>query len=326
MKRNVKWIVFIFLGLSLLVGACAPMSASEDAMFMESAPMMADYDMVAEEPAMMAESEMMAEERGMPAGVGETARTVERMVVYNADMRIAVESPEDTMQTIIRLAEEAGGYVVSSNLFRTQTDRGSMPQANLRVRVPAGRLNSIMEEIKSLTPDPREDVLSENISGQDVTAEYTDLESRLRNLEAAEQALVQLMEQAQDPQDVLDVFGELTYYRGEIEIVKGRMRFLEESAALSALSVDIIAKRALQPIDIAGWQPQGTARRAVEALVEAAQFVGDALIWFGIFCLPFIIPLGVVIYFIVRFFRKRKAKKKAGKDEKEVINGNKDSQ
>ncbi len=311
MKQNTKWLVFVLLGLSLVVGACAPMSAAEDAM-MESPPMMPEYDFAAEEP-------MMAEERGIASGVGEPAKTIERMVIYNADMRIAVEDPEETMQEIINLAEEAGGFVVSSNLYRTQTDRGSLPRANLMVRVPAERLNAIMAEVKSLTPNPREDVLSENVSGQDVTAEYTDLESRLRNLEAAEQALVQLMDQAQDPQDVLDVFSELTYYRGEIEIVKGRMRFLEESAALSALSIDIVAKRSLQPIDIAGWQPQGTARRAVEALVDAAQFLGDALIWFGIFCLPFLIPLGLVVYFLVRLFRKRKAQKKAEKAEIEEI-------
>ena len=319
MKINKKWILFVFLGLSLVVGACAPMAANDRAV-MDAPEMMPEYEMVAEEPM------MMDEERGIVDAVGEPARTIERMVIYNADMRIAVESPEDTMQAIIDMAEEAGGYVVSSNIFRTQTDRGNTPRANLRVRVPAEKLNSIMEEIKALTPNPREDVLSENVTGQDVTAEYTDLESRLRNLEAAEQALVQLMEQARDPQDVLDVFGELTYYRGEIEIVKGRMRFLEESAALSALSVDIVAKEALQPIDIVGWQPRGTVRRAVEALIDAAQFIGDAVIWFGIFCLPFLIPTGVVIYFMVRYFRKRKAQKKAGKDKKEVIKGNQDTQ
>jgi hypothetical protein len=242
------------------------------------------------------------------------------MVIYNADMRISVEDPEATMQTIIEMAEDAGGYVVSSNLYKTYTDRGSLPHANLMVRVPAGRLTSIMESIKSLTPNPKDDVLAENVSGQDVTAEFTDLESRLRNLEAAERALVELMEDAQDPQDVLDVFSELTYYRGEIEIVKGRMRYLEESAALSALSVDIVAKRSLQPIEIVGWEPQGTAKAAIEALIEAGQFIVDALIWFGIFCLPFLIPLGVVVYFLVRYFRKRKAQKKADRAEIEELN------
>lgn len=308
MKKNKMWLVFIFLGLSMIISACAPM-ASSDRDMMESPAWAPEYEMA------MEETMMSAEERGIPSGIGDSARTIERMVIFNADMRIAVESPEDTMQTIINLAESAGGFVVSSNIFRTQTDRGTLPRANLMVRVPAERLNSIMAEIRTLTPNPRDDVLSENVSGQDVTAEFTDLESRLRNLEAAEQALVQLMEQAQDPQDVLDVFTELTYYRGEIEVVKGRMRFLRESAALSALSVEIVAKRSLQPLEIAGWEPQGTAKQAVEALISGAQFLVDALIWFGIFCVPFLIPLGLVIYFLVRLIRKRKARKAAEKEK-----------
>jgi hypothetical protein len=310
------WLLFVFLMISLVVGACAPMRASEEAGWEmpASAPVADSYDM-AMEPEFA-----VAEERGFTSGVGESAKEIERMVIYNADMRISVEDPEVTMQTIIDMAEDAGGFVVYSNLYKTVTDRGSLPQANIMVRVPAGRLNSIMESIKALTPNPRDDVLSENVSGQDVTAEFTDLESRLRNLEAAEQALVELMEDAKDPQDVLDVFSELTYYRGEIEIVKGRMRYLEESASLSALSVDIVAKRSLQPIEIVGWEPQGTAKAAIEALIDAGQFLVDALIWFGIFCLPFLIPLGVVIYFLVRYFRKRKAQKKAEKAEIEALN------
>jgi hypothetical protein len=311
MQTKRLWVLMVFLGLSMVVGACAPMRAAEEA-FMEMPAMAPGFDSfeMAVEPEFM-----MAEERGMVSGVGEPAKAIERMVIYNADMRIAVEDPEVTMQTIISMAEEAGGFVVYSNLYRTVTERGRFPQANLMVRVPAERLNAIMETIKGLTPSPRDDVLSENVSGQDVTAEYTDLESRLRNLEAAERALVELMDQAQDPQDVLDVFSELTYYRGEIEIVKGRMRYLEESAALSALSVDIVAKRSLQPIEIVGWEPQGTAKQAIEALIDAGQFLVDALIWFGIFCLPFLIPLGVVVYFLVRYFRKRKAQKQAKKIE-----------
>jgi flavin-binding protein dodecin len=307
MNSKKRWSLFVILGLSLLLGACAPMRAAEEVM-VEAPPMAPAYNGYEES----VEAEYaVPQERDLTSGMGESAKAVERMVIYNADMRISVVDPEQTLQTIIEMVEDAGGFVVRSNLYKTYTDRGSLPQANVMVRVPAGRLNSIMEAIKGLTPSPKDDVLSENVSGQDVTAEYTDLESRLRNLEAAEAALVDLMEQARDPQDVLDVFSELTYYRGEIEIVKGRMSYLEESADLSALSVDIVAKRSLQPIEIVGWEPQGTAKAAVEALIKAGQSVVDALIWFGIFCLPFLIPLGVVVYFLVKYFRKRKANKQA---------------
>jgi hypothetical protein len=153
------------------------------------------------------------------------------------------------------------------------------------------------------------------VSGQDVTSEYTDLESRLRNLEAAEAALVELMNDAQDPQDVLDVFDELTYYRGEIEMVKGRMKYLEESAAMSAITIQVIAKESLQPIEIAGWEPKGTAKKAVEALINTGQFIADAAIWFGIYCLPFLVPLGIGVYFLVKIIRKRRIAKKAKKME-----------
>jgi hypothetical protein len=93
------------------------------------------------------------------------------------------------------------------------------------------------------------------------------------------------------------------------------MKYLEESAALSAITVEIIAKESLQPIEIAGWAPQGTAKRAVEALIDTGQFLADAGIWFGIYCLPFLIPLGVGVYFLVKVLRKRKAKRKSKQTE-----------
>jgi len=254
--------------------------------------------------------------RGFEAGTGESASAVERMVIYNADLEIAVEDPVAVMKSVIAMAEDAGGFVVYSNLTKNYSSSGAaLPRASLTVRVPAEQLDSIMTAIKNLTPDPSEDVISENVSGQDVTAEFTDLESRLRNLEAAEAALVKLMEDAQDPEDVLNIFDELTYYRGEIEVVKGRMQYLEESVSLSAISVVIVAKESLQPIEIAGWEPKGTAKRAVEALINTGQFLADAAIWFGIYCLPFLIPLGIGIYFLVKVIRKSRANKKVKKVE-----------
>jgi hypothetical protein len=268
----------------------------------------------------MAEESMASEGMGVAddssrsytSGTGENAAASERMVIYNANLEIAVEDPITTMDNVVQMAEAAGGFVVYSNVYQFSSSTGrSIPRASVTIRVPAGDLDSVMEAIKGLTPDPKKDVLSENVSGQDVTSEYTDLESRLRNLEAAEEALVLLMEQAQNTEDVLDVFDELTYYRGEIETVKGRMKYLSESASLSAITIEIIAKESLQPIEIAGWEPKGTAKKAVEALINTGQKLVDVLIWFGIFCLPFLIPVGLAVYFLIRLIRKRRAKKLA---------------
>ena len=308
MKRKFVFALGLLLAASLILSGCAKMSASES-----SKEVMDGY--APQEPAydyeMAVEEEMVESPRGFDAGVEDSSSASERMVIYNADMSIAVENPETTLEDVIRMAESAGGFVVSSSLSRSQTSAGTLPRAYLTVRVPAGQLDSIMDAIKDLTPDRTKDVIYENVSGQDVTAEFTDLEARLRNLEAAEAALVELMEEAQDPEDVLNIFDELTYYRGEIEVVKGRMKYLSESVALSSITVEIVAKESIQPITIVGWEPKGTVKRAVEALISAGQWLADAAIWFGIFCLPFLIPLGVGGYFLVRLIKKRRAAKKA---------------
>jgi flagellar basal body-associated protein FliL len=311
MKKKKFGLLIIVMVIGLVMSACAAKASSEESVS-QSAPMEPAADMAFEESL---ESEMMAEERGFDAGVSNTSAAAERMVIYNANLQIAVQDPLDAMEQVIQMAEDAGGFVVYSNTYKTNTDRGRFTNANLTVRVPAGQLDSIMSAIKRLTPVPSEDVLSENVSGQDVTAEYTDLTSRLRNLEAAEEKLTEIMEQAQDTEDVLDVFDELTYYRGEIEVVKGRMKYLEESSDLSAISIEIIAKESIQPVQVGGWEPKGTAKAALEALINTGQFIVDAAIWLGIYCLPFLIPLGIAVYFLVRLIRKNRAKRKAKKAE-----------
>ncbi len=311
-KRNLSLIIMI--ALSLVLSACAAQEAFEE-VASDFAPKEPSYNEGSAPEAQEMEQSAADEERGFETGSGGTASAVERMVIYNANLEIAVMHPEEVMQEIMDMAESAGGFVVRSNLYQTYTESGNLPRASITIRVPAGELDSIMDAIKAMTPDPAEDVISENISGQDVTAEYTDLQSRLRNLEAAEAALVELMEDARDPEDVLNVFDELTYYRGEIELVKGRIRYLEESADLSAISVEIIPKESLQPITVGGWEPKGTVKRAVEALISTAQELVDILIWFGIYCLPFLIPLGLGVYFLVRFVIKRRKSKKADKVE-----------
>ena len=318
MKKRSIWLLGFLMILGSLVSACASSMSAEDAVYDAPAAegyyeMNSDADYKDE---MVYAEEVEESDRSYDSGTGSSASEVERMVIYNADMEIAVEDPASTMEAVIQMAEDAGGFVVYSNLYQSSTSSGATLQhASLTVRVPAGQLESIMDAIKALTPVPDEDVISEYVSGQDVTSEYTDLESQLRNLEAAEEALVELMEEAQDPEDVLNIFDELTYYRGEIEVVKGRMQYLEESVALSAITVNIVAKESIQPIEIGGWEPQGTVKKAVEALINAGEFVVDALIWFGIFCLPFLAPLGVAIYFLVRLIKKRQAKKKARRME-----------
>lgn len=221
-------------------------------------------------------------------------RGLERMVIKNGDLSIVVEDPSRMMDEVSRMASEMGGYVVSSNLSQIKTERGTeVPRARITIRVPAERLDQALEEIKAGAGR----VLSENVSGEDVTREYTDLQSRLRHLQNAEQQLTQIMEEAADTEDVLNVYNRLVDVQEEIEMVKGQMQYYEQSSRLSAISVTIQANEAVQPLQIGGWQPVGVAKDALQALINTLQFLGNVAIWLGLFILPVLL----ILYFPIRF-------------------------
>ena len=302
MKKNRIWMAL--LAMTLLLASCAMArdeSTAADSVMMESAPMAPREEV----------SKMFADEAGMGdydySTTDNGVNTAERIVIKNADLSIVVEDPVASMDAISLMAEEMGGFMVSSNTYKTTTRSGlEVPNASITVRVPADKLEEALVRIKALVEDQELDILNESVSGQDVTSEVTDLESRLRNLQAAETQLLEIMDNAYSTEDVISIFRELTSIREEIEVLQGQIKYYRESASLSAISVSLQAKKALEPISIAGWQPGMEAQRALQALVEGGQALANILIWMVIFVLPLAAIITLPIFFIVKAVRKRK--------------------
>jgi hypothetical protein len=236
-----------------------------------------------------------------------------RMVIKNASLSIVVEEPATTMDLISDLADNLGGYVVSSNIYQIQLDSGlEIPQASITIRVPAESLDQALDAIKSGAGQ----VLRENVSGQDVTQEYTDLGSRLKNLERAEEQLVEILEASYNTDEVLSVYNRLVEIREQIEMIKGQMQYYEQSAALSSISVDIQANEAVQPLKIGNWQPVGVAKKAIQALINTFKVFANALIWIGLYILPVFLVLFFPGRWIWRGFKKLNQRRKERRAEK----------
>lgn len=240
-----------------------------------------------------------------------------RMVIQNADLAIIAEEPAQSMDEIGKMAESMGGFIVESYLYQQTLNSGAqVPHATITIRVPAEKLEDALSQIKTGAVE----VESANISGQDVTSQYTDLASRLRNLEAAEAQLQVIMDEAKRTEDVLDVFNELVAIREQIEVIKGQMKYYEEAAALSKITVGITADEAVQPIQLGGWQPAGVAKEAIEALITTLQFLASAGIWVVLCVLPIGLLIGLPLFFIVRaVIRRRKNSEAAEKPVEETI-------
>ncbi len=229
----------------------------------------------------------------------------QRLVIMNATLSIVVVDPGKTLDFVTGLAAEMQGFVVSSNLYKTTNSSGvELPAANVTIRVPADKLNDAMAQIKNQVKDQKTDVRSENVSGQDVTKEYTDLQSQLANLQQAEKQLQQIMDSAVKVDDVLNVFNQLTQIQSQIQVLQGQIKYYSEAAAMSAISVDIIAEASVEPLTIGGWEPVGVARDAIQTLINGLQLLGNAAIWGVLFCVPIFVVVAIPIWLIWYFVRR----------------------
>src|SRR5688500_11274289 len=110
---------------------------------------------------------------------------VPRMIVRTADVRIVVTDTTKAVNAVTSSIESQGGYVSGSQIWR----EGELLRAKLTLRVPADKLTAALSAIRGVAKR----VENETISSEDVSQEYVDLKSQLRNLEAAEIELRELM-------------------------------------------------------------------------------------------------------------------------------------
>jgi hypothetical protein len=261
------------------------------------------YELPAEEVVYVESEDAIAPgEPGLGAG---NYAAVERLIIRNASLDLVVKDTEDALDEINDLVDELGGWIVESSTYQY----GEGTRASVTLRIPAEKLDAALEQIHGLAIE----VQRENISGQDVTEEYVDLQSRLGHLEAVEEELLGFLEDAEDTEAAMAVFERLQMIQAEIEQVKGRIQYLQESAAMATISLDITPEVLAQPVQVKGWDPGGTFQNATRILVNVLQFLVDAAIVIGVVVVPALAVIAaplVVLFFAVRgIIRWRRARK-----------------
>ena len=152
----------------------------------------------------------------------------QRLIVRTVDMMIVVDDVSNALDATNALAQELGGWVVTSS--HQEDHRGF-----ISVRVPVDRVDEAISRLRGMAVE----VKSEISDSRDVTDEYVDIQARIRNLKAAEGQLIKLMEQAGKVTELLEVQRELTRVRGDLESLQGRTKFLEETSAFSLINVNL---------------------------------------------------------------------------------------
>lgn len=224
----------------------------------------------------------------------------DQLIIRTGNLVIVVEDTEATIDAITAQIGSAGGWVVSSNVVQS----GQAKSGNMTVRVPVEQFDAMMASIEELAIEVR----TSSTNGEDVTEEYVDRRARLENLEATAARVRSFLEDADDVEEALAVNAELSRLEGEIEAARGRIQYLEQSAAFSTITVNITPDALAQPIEIGGWRASGVVRDAIQALITALQGLATIAIWLIVVLLPLALlllaPLAL-IFFLIR--RRRRA-------------------
>ncbi|MEJ7732322.1 MAG: DUF4349 domain-containing protein [Polyangiaceae bacterium] len=147
------------------------------------------------------------------------------MLVYTATLTMAVFEVKKSLGDVEALARELGGFL--SRRSDTQ----------ISIRVPVARFDDAIGRLEKMG-----DVVARNVTAEDVTEEFFDLDVRLKSSRAVRDRLEQLLQKAVKVEDSVLIERELTRVVGEIERIEGRMKFLRDRASYSTITVDFRAR------------------------------------------------------------------------------------
>lgn len=159
----------------------------------------------------------------------------DRMIIYQANLSIEVKDYHKVETQIQEKVSTLGGYVVESTIYVSGQERIN---GSLVVKVPQASFHSFINEVALASTK----VYERHVSGNDVTEEYIDLDSRLKSKRVVEERLLGFLEEAKQTEDLLKISNDLARVQEEIEQLLGRMNYLKNNIAYSTVTLQLSEK------------------------------------------------------------------------------------
>lgn len=228
----------------------------------------------------------------------------DRKVIMTASVSMETGEHDKVVNSIRSITTGAGGYVQSSSTWLSSKDK---KQTTISIKVPAAQYEPVLSQIKALGK-----IKSESSSGSDVTMTYIDLSARLKNLQAEEKQLTEIMGMSKNVTEILMVEKELFRVRGEIESTTQQLNYLGSQVDFSTITVTVAEP---QPTVGYDWGIDTAFKEGIRAFIG---MIGALIVVTG-YLVPLILYLAIglaILYFVVRFlwnFYKSWKNKRAGK-------------
>jgi hypothetical protein len=229
-----------------------------------------------------------------------SASALQRKIIYTAEVQLVVEAFDSIPAEVEALAKQFQGYVANSAVTGSP---GRPRSGQWTIRVPVERYDAFLTAVRQLG-----EVHQVTTDSRDVSEEYYDLESRIRNKKKQESRLLELLADATGKlEEVLSVERELARVREEIERMEGRVRVLDDLTALTTVTLRVSEIKDYMPQEAPTYVTR--VHRAwsgsIDRLVVTAQAVSIAAVaaapWLGVLLVPVIL-----LVFLWRLRRRRR--------------------
>lgn len=227
---------------------------------------------------------------------GEEAQPVERKIIYTARVDLVVEQFDTVPAAVEVLARTHGAFIANSSI---DTASGRPRSGTWTIRVPVDQYEVLLEdagrlgELQRRTEDSKE-----------VTAEYYDVATRLRNKEREEERLLEHLASATGSlEEILAVEKELSRVRTESEQLQGQLRMLQDLTALSTVTIHVQEIQGYVPVESPTFATQ--IGRVWTQSLEGLADVGKGLVLAAVALAPWAVVAGVPIFLLVVALRRR---------------------
>ncbi|WP_066318612.1 DUF4349 domain-containing protein [Bacillus sp. FJAT-29814] len=169
-----------------------------------------------------------------------TVQVQNKMVIYQANLELRVKKFDQTVRALEEKVSQYGGYIAESNVIREGKE---LLNGRLTIRLPQQHFQEFLHDAEGQAAE----VLQRNITGQDVTEEYVDLESRLKSKRVVEERLLSFMKEAAKTEDLLKISADLAAIQEDIETIEGKMKFLENQTSFSTVTITLYENKVVVP-------------------------------------------------------------------------------
>jgi len=208
-------------------------------------------------------------------------------IIRNGNLTLRVADAETALGQAKAIAAGKGGFVQSSSI----SDPGNGPRTGYAtIRVPVASFDAAMGDLKKIAAV----VLEESTNANDVTMQYTDLESNIRNAQAEEQSYLDLLKRSGSMSDTLAVTRALANVRGRIEQLEGQKRYMESQTDDATIFATFTEETRIE-VPTRTWKPLEVVRQALSDLIRSLQGLVDVLIRLVVGFVGLFIPIALIV-------------------------------